>query len=130
MTTVSLGTVPRLRSVAAIILMFYGLLLLAAAVLGLREQAGLPTAPSWSIFHLIVVLALAIGLIRGERWAWWGSLVLAGVALFLLAPLWTALLGGPGLSMLVPRADLVLVGLEAASLAIVLVLLLQIERAG
>jgi hypothetical protein len=127
---VSTRTLSRLRSIAATTLTFYGLLLLAAAVLGLREQAGLPTAPSWSVFHLIVVLALAIGLIRGENWAWWGSLALAGVALFLLAPLWTALLGGPGLTLLIPRADLVLVALEAASLVFVLLLLLQIKRAG
>lgn len=118
----------RLEAVAAVTLMFYGLLLLAAAVLGIREQADMATAPSWSIFHLVVVLALAIGLLRGQLWAWWGSVVLAGAAFFLLAPLWTALLGGPGLASLVPRLDLVLVSLEAAALAVLLLVLVQIRR--
>jgi hypothetical protein len=120
---------PAARSVAAITLVFYGMLLLTAAALELRRHAGMATAPSWSLFHLVVTLALAIGLLRGQPWAWWGSLVLSVVALLLLMPLVTALLGGPGLTLLVPRADLVIVSLEAASLMFLLILLVQLRLA-
>jgi hypothetical protein len=120
----------RLPAIAGITLVFYGLVLLAGAALGVRRQAGSATAPSWSVLHLVVVLSLAIGLIRGQRWAWWGALVLSVVWLLLLGPLVLALLGGPGITLLLPRVDLILVALEAAALLFLIGLLVQMRRSG
>src|SRR5690606_26336372 len=39
----------------------YGVLVLVSAVIGLRREAGLPTAPRWSVRQRVVALALAIG---------------------------------------------------------------------
>jgi hypothetical protein len=120
----------RLPAIAGTTLVFYGLVLLTGAALGVRRQAGSATAPSWSVLHLAVVLSLAIGLIRSQRWAWWGALVLSVVWLLLLGPLVLALLGGPGITLLLPRVDLVLVGLEAAALLFLIGLLIQMRRTG
>jgi hypothetical protein len=120
----------RLPAVAATTLVFYGLVLLVGAALGVRRQAGAATAPSWSVLHLVVALALAIGLIRRQRWAWWGALVFSVVWLLLLGPLVIALLGGPGITLLLPRIDLILVGLEAAALVLLIGLLVQMRRQG
>ena len=113
---------------AAWMLVIYGLLVAAAALVGLRRDAGMVTAPSWTIFHLVVLLALAVSLLRAQPWAWWCAVALAAVELIMLLPLVAALLGGSGITLLIPRLDLVLVALEALALVTVLVLLLRMRR--
>jgi hypothetical protein len=121
---------PRNRALAAGALLFYGLLLVVADVLGVREQAGMPTASIWSILHLAVVALLAVGVLQAQHWAWWGSLVMASVALFLLAPVVIALVGGSGLAVLVPTVHLVLVCLEGVTLVFLIALLTRLHRLG
>jgi hypothetical protein len=111
--------------VAAYTLVLYGLVVLLAAMVGVRREAGLATAPSWSVLHLVVVLALALGLLRAQPWARWGAVALSVAALILLMPVLSALVGGPGLTLLIPRLDLALVALQAAALTFLLVLLLR-----
>ena len=110
--------------------MFYGLLLVAADVIGVRAEAGMPISPFWSMAHLAAVAVLALGVWRAQHWAWWGALVLACVALFLLAPVIIALMAGPGLTTLMPTVHLVLVCLEGAALVFLIALLTWLHRHG
>jgi hypothetical protein len=119
----------RLRSVAAIMLVSYGIVLLAAALLEVRDQAGIPTAQSWSVLHIVIVLALAIGLVRGKQWALWGAVLLTVAALIMLPPIVFAVLGGPPRDALVPRIDLILLIAEVVILVAVGALLFSLQRA-
>jgi hypothetical protein len=121
---------PRNRVLVGGTLVFYGLLLVAADVIGVRAEAGMPTSPFWSLAHLAAVAVLALGVWRAQHWAWWGALVLACVALFLLAPVIIALIAGPGLTMLVPTVHLVLTCLEGAALVFLIALLTRLHRQG
>jgi hypothetical protein len=121
---------PRNRLLVGTTLIVYGLLLVLADFADVRAEAGMSTSPLWSFAHLGAVGLLALGVWRAQHWAWWGSLVLACVALFLLAPVLIALIGGPGLSTLVPTVHLVLVGLEGAALVFLIALLTWLHREG
>ena len=110
---------PRDRAAVAMALVFYGLLLVLADMVGVRERAGIPTTA-----------VLALGVWRARHWAWWGSLALASVALALLAPLLMALMGGPGLTTLVPTPHLVLVCMEGFALIFLIALLTRLHREG
>jgi hypothetical protein len=118
-----------LRSVAAVLLLSYGVVVLAAALLEFREQAGLSTEQSWSLLHVMTVGVLAIGAVTGRRWALWGVVVLTAAALLMLPPLAFAILGGPARDALVPRIDLMLLIAEAVIFAAVLFLVSRLRSA-
>jgi len=113
---------------AVAFLVVYGVLVLVAAFVGVRREAGLPTAPSWSVLHLVVVMALTFGLHHAQRWAWWGALAFAGAALLGLVPVTLAVLGGPGITVVLPRFDLMLVTGQAVALILLLGQLLRMGR--
>jgi hypothetical protein len=111
-------------------LVLYGALLVVADFVGVRAEAGVPISPVWSWAHLAAVAILAVGVWRAQHWAWWGALLLACVALFLLAPVLIALIAGPGLPTLVPTVYLVLVCVEGAALVFLIALLTWLHREG
>lgn len=112
-------------------LVIYGAVVMFAAIVEVRDRAEFPTAPSWTILHLVVLLALSLSLLRGLAWAWWGAIVLVGVELLLLLPLAIAVVGGAaaGAAELMSLLDIALVTAEVLLLAVALWLLIQVRRA-
>ncbi len=114
---------PRNRRHAAMVLLFYGGLIVAATVWTMGGAANVHTAPPWALGHLVLVGILAKGLLGGHRWAWRLTFVLVTIELLSLLPLVIGGLGGPGLARLIAAGDIAFVAAEVATLVVLIGLL-------
>jgi hypothetical protein len=115
---------------AAWTLVFYGALLVVADFVGVREEAGVSTSPTWSLIHLAVVALLALGVWRAQHW---GLVGCARARVRRALPAGSsdlALVAGPGLPTLVPTVNLLLVCMEGAGLVFLIALLTWLHREG
>jgi hypothetical protein len=118
------------RAAAATLLWIHGVLVLLDAFFGPRStEAAVGGAVVLSVLHFGIVLAVAVGLSRGRRWAWWGAVALALVGLFFLLPLAMGVLFGSGPRFSQDKWELALVLGSPTVLAAVLALLTTQRRA-
>lgn len=109
-------------------LVAYGVVVLVAEVGGGRSSEGPPAAPSFSLVHLALTIALAAGVLLRRRWAWWGTAAVLGLEVLLLLPLLLAAAGGWGTGGLLEDRDLALLVLETGGAVLVLLLLWTTRR--
>lgn len=88
------------RTVAAVALLLYGVLVLIHALVSAQGPGETSAGElSLAIVHLAVAMGVAAGLRGGRRWAWWCASALGGLGLFFLLPVALGILLGGGREM-------------------------------